>query len=66
MQAILISKDLAQTAADQNPCSGQIHSVFDHAVNCTFRENGWMTLLTEEAAAGPMGLVIRALSLIHI
>lgn len=62
MQAILISKDLAQTAADQTPYSGQIHSVFDHAVNCTFRENGWMTLLTEEAAVGPMGLVIRGQS----
>lgn len=60
MQATLISTDLAQTAASQTLLSGQIHSVFDHAVNCTYQDNGWMTLLTDEAAIGPMGLVIRA------
>jgi len=60
MNAILIANDLAELAAERLTAVGQLHSVFEHAVNCTFEESGWMTLLTEENAIGPMGLVVKA------
>ncbi len=60
MNAILIATDLAELAAEGQTSVGQLHSVFEHAVNCTFEEYGWMTLLTEESAIGPMGLVVKA------
>lgn len=63
MNVILIASDLADIAAEAQLSVGQIHSVFDHAVNCTFKESGWMTILTEEAAIGPMGLVVKAQNL---
>lgn len=63
MNAILIANDLAEIAAESLTKVGQLHSVFDHAVNCTFEESGWMTLLTEEASIGPMGLVVKASNL---
>lgn len=63
MNVILIATDLAEAAADTRMTAGQIHSVFDHAVNCTFGECGWLTLLTEEAAIGPMSAVVKAASL---
>lgn len=63
MNAILIANDLAEIAAESLFADGQVHSVFDHAVNCTFDENGWMTLLTDEAAIGPMGLIVKSPSL---
>lgn len=63
MNAILISTDLAELAAESLITSGQLHSVFDHAVNCTYGESGWLTLLTEEPAIGPMSLVLKASSL---
>lgn len=60
MDVLLIATDLAETVAEKRLTGGQIHSVFDHAVNCTFGECGWLTLLTEEAAIGPMSAVLKA------
>lgn len=63
MNAILIAEDLAAITSESTITPGRVHSVFEHAVNCTFKESGWMTLLTEESAIGPMGMVVKAQNL---
>lgn len=59
MNVILAAKDLVEAVSINQMNSGQVHSVFSRAVNCVFGEAGWMTILADEGAIGPMGLVVK-------
>ncbi|BEP28841.1 oxamate carbamoyltransferase subunit AllH family protein [Helicovermis profundi] len=59
MNAILVASDLNMLLTNKLKLEGNIHSVFEHAVNILTNDNFFITILTIERDISPMSIIIK-------